>query len=54
MSFAQTYLLKRSFHSRKSSSLTNKGGLSLLPTSALCLRFCTIVVRLLFAILENN
>ncbi|MFS8029922.1 hypothetical protein Hanom_Chr17g01528041 [Helianthus anomalus] len=50
MSFARTYLSKRSFHSGKSSSLTNKGGLSLLPTSALCLRFCTIVVRLLFAI----
>ncbi|MFS8004778.1 hypothetical protein Hanom_Chr13g01229751 [Helianthus anomalus] len=54
MSFARTYLSKRSFHSGKSSSFINKGGLSLLPTSALCLRFCTIAVRLLFAISENN
>ncbi|MFS7930272.1 hypothetical protein Hanom_Chr04g00342271 [Helianthus anomalus] len=42
-----------SIKSGKSSSFINKGGLSLLHTSALCLRFCTIAVRLLFAILRE-
>ncbi|MFS7965704.1 hypothetical protein Hanom_Chr09g00765351 [Helianthus anomalus] len=54
ISFTLTYLSKRSFHYGKPNSFIKIEGLSLLPTPALCLRFCTIAIRLLFAILKET